>query len=74
MVSADPTHILSLFLMAFLMSTERVNSHGYMYVPPMRSSMWRHKFPVPANYDDNALFCGGTEVSYDIILLFNYLI
>jgi len=47
-----------------ILSVEHVSGHGHMVVPPMRSSMWRQGFPVPTNYDDTALWCGGFGVSY----------
>lgn len=36
-----------------------VNSHGMMLDPVSRSSRWRVDRSARANYDDNALFCGG---------------
>ncbi len=40
-----------------------VYSHGYIYDPPGRSSVW-HIFPgqAPINYDDNGINCGGFTV------------
>ncbi|GFR79441.1 hypothetical protein ElyMa_000556500 [Elysia marginata] len=35
------------------------DAHGRLWDPPSRSSMWRRGFNVPANYQDNELFCGG---------------
>jgi len=61
-MAATRIQIVSLFLVVFLVSMERVNGHGYMSVPPMRSSMWRYGFPTPPNYDDGQLFCGGYDV------------
>ena len=37
--------------------------HGRLMKPVQRSSMWRKGFPVPENYNDNELFCGGRPVS-----------
>lgn len=37
--------------------------HGILLDPPNRSSLWRYKFDVEPNYDDNQLFCGGYDVS-----------
>jgi len=46
-----------------------VHSHGRMMKPPNRSSIWRvPEFSgqnPPANYDDNALYCGGTHQADD---------
>ena len=39
-----------------------VAGHGRLMDPPQRSSMWRVGFDVPANYQDNELFCGGFNV------------
>lgn len=39
-----------------------INCHGRLIVPPARTSAWREdpiRFPV--NYDDGAMFCGGTD-------------
>ncbi|XP_012945886.1 uncharacterized protein LOC106013787 [Aplysia californica] len=34
-------------------------SHGRLYEPPGRSTMWRRGYDTEENYDDNQLFCGG---------------
>lgn len=39
-----------------------VVSHGYLDWPPQRSSLWRHGFNSPKNYNDNSLYCGGRQV------------
>lgn len=44
-----------------------ISGHGMMIEPTMRSSLWRFagRYPgAPANYDDNALECGGKAVMY----------
>jgi hypothetical protein len=46
-------------------STPGVWGHGYLVEPPQRSSLWRHGFGGPENYDDNGLNCGGFEVRAD---------
>ncbi len=48
-----------------------VHSHGYIYDPPGRSTVWR-VFPgqAPINYDDNALYCGTRDVC--ITCFFSY--
>ncbi|XP_062578270.1 putative uncharacterized protein DDB_G0286901 [Saccostrea cucullata] len=38
-----------------------VISHGYLDWPAQRSSLWRHGFDTPKNYNDNALYCGGRQ-------------
>lgn len=45
-----------------------VDGHGRMVDPPQRSSMWRFGFPVPPNYDDAGLYCGGYAVIHDNFL------
>ena len=39
-----------------------VYGHGRLINPPQRSSAWRYGYEVPANYNDNELFCGGFQV------------
>ena len=48
-------------LVAFiaLNQIQTVEGHGMLIDPPGRSSMWRAGFPVPPNYNDNELNCGG---------------
>jgi len=43
-----------------------VSSHGRMFMPPGRSSVWRHEpykstLKLTKNYNDNQQFCGGKE-------------
>lgn len=42
--------------------------HGRLMEPVGRSSAWRLGYNVPRNYDDNALFCGGFAVSFNMIV------
>jgi len=46
---------------------QEISGHGILLHPPGRSSVWR-VFPssAPANYDDNALFCGGAYVQNEL--------
>ncbi|XP_055849881.1 uncharacterized protein LOC129914585 [Episyrphus balteatus] len=46
-------------LVALIGSLINVNGHGMMLDPVSRSSRWRVDSTGRANYDDNALFCGG---------------
>ncbi len=39
-----------------------VDSHGRLFEPPARNSMWRFGFPTYPNYEDSELFCGGIKV------------
>ncbi len=40
-----------------------VYSHGYIYDPPGRSSVWRiFKDQAPENFNDNGIYCGGFNV------------
>ncbi|XP_067654162.1 uncharacterized protein [Haliotis asinina] len=44
-----------------------VNGHGYMLVPPGRSSAWRISLKnFHVNYNDNANYCGGRAVQHEI--------
>lgn len=47
-----------------------VHGHGMMLDPPQRSSMFKLRFPVPPNYNDNSLNCGGFSVSKALLHLF----
>lgn len=40
----------------------QIRGHGMMMDPVNRSSAWKKDLPVPPNYNDNQLFCGGYEV------------
>ncbi|XP_052811640.1 uncharacterized protein LOC128239176 [Mya arenaria] len=44
-----------------------VSGHGRLLVPPGRSSAWRERFPVPPNYDDNGLNCGGRGYQFSVL-------
>ncbi|XP_033727457.1 uncharacterized protein LOC117316793 [Pecten maximus] len=49
-------HLIALLLTSYI----RVSiQHGFLSWPPQRSSLWRHGFDSPINYNDNALWCGG---------------
>ncbi len=39
-----------------------IEGHGMLLSPPQRSSMFRFKYNVPPNYNDNSLNCGGYGV------------
>ena len=54
--------LLSGFLVVY------VHSHGYLYDPPSRSTVWR-LFPGQAeiNYNDNEVYCGGFNVCISCI-------
>ena len=52
----------SLALVILVNQLSNVAGHGHLMDPPQRSSMWRFGFDVPANYQDNELFCGGFDV------------
>ena len=59
---------LMLLVLLVLQQSTTVFGHGGMVEPPMRSIMWRYGFESPVNYDWNALYCGGRQVSYFILL------
>jgi len=46
-----------------------VNSHGRLWDPPGRSTIWRDRafenLGLPLNYNDNELFCGGFGAQYN---------
>ncbi|XP_043285751.1 uncharacterized protein [Venturia canescens] len=39
-----------------------IEAHGRVMDPVNRSSAWRKKFPVPPNFDDTGIYCGGFGV------------
>ncbi len=62
----------SLTLFAVLLSflVVYVDSHGYIYDPPSRSSVWRiFKDQALINYNDNEIYCGGFGVCNAYIIL-----
>jgi len=52
---------LAVLLFAIVSLVPRSEGHGYMRVPPGRSSVWREFSGAPINYDDNGLNCGGAR-------------
>ncbi|GBL98540.1 hypothetical protein AVEN_111650-1 [Araneus ventricosus] len=38
--------------------------HARLMEPPSRSSMWRHGYDTPKNYDDDGLYCGGMHTQW----------
>lgn len=60
-------HLVFCVLLSFvLMVPSSIDGHGMLLSPPQRSSMFRFKFNVPPNYNDNGLNCGGYGVSYSM--------
>ncbi|XP_067652973.1 uncharacterized protein [Haliotis asinina] len=61
--------MLTLALTGVLLSTmpSYVDGHGYMLVPPGRSTAWRHNATdyFHTNYDDNSNYCGGFGVQFN---------
>lgn len=53
--------------------TATVLGQGRLLLPPGRSSMWRVGYDTPINNNDNALTCGGLQVSKLIKMLANTL-
>lgn len=43
-----------------------VFGHGMLWDPPNRSSLWRHGFDSPVNYNDNQNFCGGFQIQHEV--------
>ncbi|GIY88162.1 hypothetical protein CEXT_120601 [Caerostris extrusa] len=52
--------LVALITLCFVQS---VWCHARLMEPPSRSSMWRHGYDTPKNYDDDGLYCGGMKVS-----------
>jgi hypothetical protein len=60
----------TLFLIVFpivLNSFEPCYGHGYVLDPVARGSRWRFNTSALPNYDDNSLFCGGFNVSIQVL-------
>ncbi|CAH1187066.1 unnamed protein product [Phyllotreta striolata] len=53
-------------LLSLAYLVQDISGHGMMLVPPGRSSMWRFRYPIEANYQDNQLFCGGAYVQNEL--------
>ena len=49
--------MLLLLIIAHCLNT--VSGHGRLRKPPSRSTMWRHGFDTPRDYNDHETFCGG---------------
>ncbi|XP_047369907.1 uncharacterized protein LOC124957160 [Vespa velutina] len=47
------------------MNLIQIRGHGMMMDPINRSSAWKKHFPVPPNFNDNELFCGGFATQYE---------
>ena len=58
------TVTMATFLVVVIACIGGTLGHGRLRDPPSRSSMWREGFPVPPNYDDTALYCGGFAVCF----------
>ncbi|XP_012943219.1 uncharacterized protein LOC106013054 [Aplysia californica] len=56
---------ISLSALVLLQVLAVVLGHGRLRQPPGRSTMWRDGFPVPENYMDNQLNCGGRWIQWD---------
>ncbi|KAF7418619.1 hypothetical protein HZH68_001272 [Vespula germanica] len=56
--------IILLSCMAFV-NLIQIHGHGMMMDPVNRSSAWKKHFPVPPNFNDNELFCGGFAIQYE---------
>lgn len=51
-----------------------VEGHGRLLDPVGRSSAWRYGFNTPQNVDDNALYCGGFNVSVSFSVVIKILV
>lgn len=51
-------------LVALFFYFGEIESHGMLMQPVNRASAWRKGFRTPINYDDNANYCGGFNVSF----------
>lgn len=54
---------LIILLVLFELNISWILGHGMMLDPVNRASAWRLGFNTPEDYDDNAFFCGGANVS-----------
>ena len=59
------SHIMKTTLIMTLLEIGLAAGHGRLMEPPARNSMWRFGFVNPVNYNDNELFCGGTERQFN---------
>ncbi|GFU14612.1 chitin-binding type-4 domain-containing protein [Nephila pilipes] len=59
-----PAAILKLFVI--LCFVKSIWGHARLMEPPSRSSMWRHGYHTPKNYDDDGLYCGGMHTQWKI--------
>jgi len=57
---------LFIFLVVITMTLTLVKGHGWLHVPPGRSSVWRHpELQAPtSNTNDMSLNCGGLTVRF----------
>ncbi|GFQ64705.1 chitin-binding type-4 domain-containing protein [Trichonephila clavata] len=49
-----------------LCCVQSIWGHARLMEPPSRSSMWRHGYDTPKNYDDDGLYCGGMHTQWKI--------
>ena len=63
-------HLVFCVLLSFvLMVPSSIDGHGMLLSPPQRSSMFRFKFNVPPNYNDNGLNCVSYIKWYTIVFI-----
>ncbi|KAG8199106.1 hypothetical protein JTE90_016243 [Oedothorax gibbosus] len=55
-----------IFLIVILYKIKSVWCHARLMEPPSRSSMWRHGYETPKNYDDDGLYCGGMQTQWKL--------
>ena len=58
---------ISIWTVVILLFTGRVHSHGRLWEPPSRSSMWRRGYNTTVNINDNELNCGGFQVNKRVL-------
>ncbi|GFY55021.1 chitin-binding type-4 domain-containing protein [Trichonephila inaurata madagascariensis] len=56
----------SLKVVITLCCVQCIWGHARLMEPPSRSSMWRHGYDTPKNYDDDGLYCGGMHTQWKI--------
>uniref|UniRef100_A0A2C9LE15 Chitin-binding type-4 domain-containing protein n=1 Tax=Biomphalaria glabrata TaxID=6526 RepID=A0A2C9LE15_BIOGL len=57
--------LILVLLTIFVFNVISINAHGRLLEPPSRMSAWRFGYPVPRNYDDHSMNCGGYATQWN---------
>ncbi|KAI8786054.1 CAunnamed protein product [Biomphalaria glabrata] len=57
--------LILVLLTIFVFNVISINAHGRLLEPPSRMSAWRLGYPVPRNYDDHSMNCGGYATQWN---------